>query len=86
MEFKVEAAQLVNEGGVQCVPLVFARPLDPDLPVTLAEESFLKGARVAALDPARAARHGPGVVAFILDDPMDVRWFSAGEVVRLESR
>ena len=86
MEFKVEAAQLVNEGGVQCVPLVFARPLDPGRPVSLGEKSFLKGSRVAALDPARAAERGPGLVAFVLDDPMDVRWFSAGEVVRLESR
>ena len=64
MDFTVEAAQLINEGGVQCVPLVFARPLDAELPVVLADKSFLKGARVAALDPARAAQRGPGVVAF----------------------
>ena len=86
MEFEVEAALLVNEGGVHCTPLVFARPVGGDGPKTLAGRSFLKGLRVAALDPSRGAARGAGLVAFVLDDPMDVREFKPGEVVRLESR
>ena len=85
-EFEVEAAVLVNEGGVQCVPLVFARPVDGNLRVQLAAYSFLGGARVAALDPARAAARGKGLVAFVLEDPMETRSFQPGDVVRLESR
>ena len=86
MEFQVEAALLVNEGGVQCVPLVFARPLRVVPRIDVGPNTFLKGVRVAALDPHRAATRGPGLVAFVLEDPMDVRWFNAGDVVRLESR
>lgn len=87
MEFEVEASMLVNEGGVQCVALVFARPLGaasaaPDL----GARAFLGGARVAGLDPARAARRGAGLVAFVLEDPMDARWFKPGDVARLERR
>jgi hypothetical protein len=86
MKFEVEAALLVNEGGVQCVPLVFARPLDGVAAVRLGKSAFLAGARVAELDPDRAAQRGAGLVAFVLEDPMDVRQFKTGDVVRLESR
>jgi hypothetical protein len=86
MKFEVEASMLVNEGGVQCVPLVFARPLEGALPVRLGKAAFLEGARVSALDPDRAAERGPGLVAFVLEDPMDVRRFQRGDVVGLESR
>lgn len=85
-EFEVEAALLVNEGGVQCVPLVFARPRGGDGRVELGRNPFLGEARVVALDPARAGARGPGLVAFVLDDPMDTRTFQPGDVVRLESR
>ncbi len=86
MQFEVESALLVNEGGVQCTPLVFARPLDGAPPVSVAPRSFLNGARVAGLDPARAAERGRGLVAFVLEDPMDIRDFRAGQVVLLEQR
>jgi len=85
MKFEVEAALLVNEGGVQCVPLVYARPLEGDAAVRLGKAAFLEGARVADLDPARASQRGAGLVAFVLEDPMDVRQFKTGDVVRLES-
>jgi hypothetical protein len=86
MRFEVEAALLINEGGVQCVPVVFARPLESGAGVRLGRASFLEGARVSDLDPARAAERGPGLVAFVLEDPMDIRRFNPGEVVRLESQ
>jgi len=86
MKFEVEASLLVNEGGVQCVPVVFARPLEGGAAVRLTEASFLDGARVSGLDPARAAQRGPGLVAFVLEDPMDARRFQRGDVVMLESR
>ena len=86
MRFQVESSLLVNEGGVQCVPLVFARPLEEGADLRLGRASFLEGARVSALDPARAAERGPGLVAFVLEDPMDIRQFNPGDVVRLESR
>ena len=76
---------LVNEGGVQCVPLVFARPLEAGVPVRLGKAAYLEGARVSALDPGRAAERGPGLVAFVLEDPMDVGRFQPGDVVALES-
>jgi hypothetical protein len=85
-EFEVEASILINEGGVHCVPVVFARPLRKDALVELGERPFLNGVRVAGLDPARAIRRGPGLVAFVLEDPMDVRWFRPGDVARLDSR
>jgi hypothetical protein len=86
MRFEVEAALLINEGGVQCVPVVFARSLESDAHLQLGKAAFLEGARVSALDPARAAERGPGLVAFVLEDPMDVRRFNRGDLVRLESR
>jgi hypothetical protein len=86
MKFQVEASLLINEGGVQCVPVVFARPLEGGGEVRVGRAAFLDGARVAALDPGRAAERGPGLVAFVLEDPMDVRQFKIGDVVRLESR
>jgi hypothetical protein len=86
MEFEVEMALLINEGGVQCVPVVFARPLQRGARIELGTRAFLNEARVAALDPARAAARGPGLVAFVLEDPMDARDFKPGDVVRLESR
>ncbi len=76
---------LVNERGVQCMPVVWARPLSPG-PVRLGARAFLKGVRVASLDEERAADHGPGLVAFVLDDPMDIRDFEPGEKVTLEER
>ena len=85
MKFEVQASMLVNEGGVQCVPLVFARPLERGVPVRLGKAAFLHGARVSTLDPDRASERGPGVVAFVLEDPMDVRKFQRGDVVELES-
>ncbi len=85
MDFEVEASLLINEGGVHCVPVVFARPLR-GAPDALPAKPFLNGARVAALDPVRAARRGPGLVAFVLEDPMDAREFHPGDKARLESR
>ena len=82
-EFEVEASLLVNEGGLHCVPVVFARPLREGAGIELRERRFLGGARVAAVDPVRAAQRGPGLVAFILEDPMDAREFNPGDVVRL---
>ncbi len=84
--FEVEAALLINEGGVQCVPVVFARPLQRGARIELGKRPFLNEARVAALDPARATARGPGLVAFVLEDPMDARDFKPGDVARLESR
>ncbi|HYZ90506.1 MAG TPA: hypothetical protein VE620_14505 [Myxococcales bacterium] len=82
MEFEVEASLLVNEGGLQCVPVVFARPRG-SAPVSVGRQARLNGMRVVSLDPARAAQRGAGLVAFILDDPMDARWFHPGDVVSL---
>jgi len=86
MDFEVEAALLINEGGVQCVPVIFARPLQRGARIELGKRPFLNEARVAALDPARAAERGPGLVAFVLEDPMDAREFKPGDVARLQSR
>jgi len=36
------------------------------------------------MDPAQAKARGPGLVAFVLEDPMDVRSFTPGAIVRLE--
>lgn len=85
VDFEVEASLLINEGGVHCVPVVFARALH-GAPDALPARPFLNGARVAALDPVRAARRGPGLVAFVLEDPMDAREFHPGDKARLESR
>jgi hypothetical protein len=85
-EFDVEASLLVNEGGVQCTAVVFARPVPRDAAVELGENAYLDHARVAGLDPTRAAQRGPGVVAFVLEDPMDARSFAAGDRVRLVRR
>ena len=82
-ELEVEASLLVNEGGLQCVAVVFARtPEQWSVPAT-ASGLVLDGVPVAAVDPARAARRGPGLVAFVLEDPMDSRRFRPGQVVRL---
>ena len=86
MRFEVESALLVNEGGVQCTPLVFARPLKGAPPVSVSPRTFLNGRRIAALDPARAAERGQGLVAFVLEDPMDIREFRAGQIVILDQR
>lgn len=85
LEFQVDAALLVNEGGVQCTPIVFARPLG-DVRFPPQGDWRLKGSRVAGLDPARAHQRGPGLVAFVLEDPMDVRWFRPGEVIQLDTQ
>jgi hypothetical protein len=82
MEFEVDASLLINEGGLQCVPVVFARPRQRST-VQLGRDARLNGARVTSLDAARAAQRGPGLVAFILEDPMDARWFHPGQIVRL---
>jgi D-serine deaminase-like pyridoxal phosphate-dependent protein len=86
VEFLVEAAQLINEGGVHCVPVVFARPLQGRAPVELGARAYLNDMPVQRLDTALAAERGGGVVAFVLEDAMDARWFKPGEVVRLEQR
>ena len=86
MDFEIEAALLINEGSVQCVPVVFARPLQRGARIELGPRPFLNEARVATLDPARAAARGPGLIAFVLEDPMDARDFKPGDVARLESR
>ena len=83
MDFVVEASLLINEGGVQCVPVVFAQPREPGARIELGHAARLNGIPVVSLDLERAARRGPGLVAFILDDPMDARWFHPGDVVRL---
>jgi len=84
-EFEVEDALLINEGGVQCLPVVFARLQRKDARVELGERPLLNGMRVVRLDRTLAIERGPGVVAFVLEDPMDVRWFRPGDVVRLDS-
>ena len=84
--FEVEASLLINEGGVQCTPVVFARPLQAGVNVRMGGKSYLNGLRVAALDPARAAQRGPGLVAFVLEDPMDAREFRPGDKAKFESR
>ena len=86
VEFEVEASLLINEGGVQCTPVVFARPLGGTAPVELPARAFLNDVRVEKLDPARAAVRGPGLVAFVLEDPMDAREFRPGDKARLRSR
>ncbi|MFL5310306.1 MAG: hypothetical protein ACJ79H_07645 [Myxococcales bacterium] len=86
LEFVVEASLLVNEGGVHCTAVVFARPLRTGAQARLGERAFLNGMRVVALDPERAARRGPGLVAFVLEDAMDARQFRPGDRATLESR
>jgi hypothetical protein len=86
MDFEVESALLINEGGVHCVPVVFARPLQGGQPIELGPRAYLNDMPVARVDPALAAERGPGVVAFVLEDAMDARWFHPGDIVRLEMR
>jgi hypothetical protein len=74
---------LINEGGVQCVPVVFAWPLESGSGVELGLRPLLNDLPVAALDPVRAARRGPGLGAFVLEDPMDSGRFQPGDVVHL---
>ena len=85
MEFQVEAAQLINEGGVHCVPVVFARPLQGSRPVEIGPRTYLNDMPVLRLDGALAAERGPGLVAFVLEDPMDVRLFRPGDMASLDS-
>ena len=52
-EIEVEAALLINEGGVQCVPVVFARLLRKDAHVELEDPMDVRWFRpgdVARLD------------------------------------
>src|SRR5437868_4600443 len=84
-EFEVEASLLINEGGVQCVPVVFARLRRKGDRIELGERPLLNGVRVAGLDPAYAMQRGPGLVAFVLEDPMDVRLFRPGDMASLGS-
>lgn len=86
MELQVEASLLINEGGVHCTPVVFVRPLQAGAKVELGPNPFLNDSRVVRLDPAKAAARGPGLVALVLEDPVDARWFQPGDVVRLSSR
>ena len=58
MEFVVEASLLVNEGGVQCTPVVFARPLRSGDRAQLGERAFLNG--IASLRSIRSAPPGAG--------------------------
>ena len=81
--FKVEASLLINEGGLQCVPVVFVHPLEGGASIELVNDPCLDGVRVAAIDPLSAAQRGPGLVAFVLEDPMDAGRFHRGDVVRL---
>jgi len=83
-KFKVEATLLINEGGVHCVPVVFAHPLEEGEPFELGHRPLLRGAPVTSLDPVRAAQRGHGLVAFVLEDPMDARRFRPGDLVTLE--
>lgn len=83
MNFVVERALLVNEGGLQCLPIVFARPLSGDGPSVLGDNAFLNGFRVLRVAPSLAADLGPGLVAFVLEDSMDVRFFHPGDTVHL---
>ena len=55
--FKVEASLLINEGGVQCVPVVFAYPLEGGGDIELGAKPSLQ--RRAA----RGARSGAGCEA-----------------------
>jgi len=82
-KFKVESSLLVNEGGVQCVPLVFAHPVGAQGPLELGSRPLLGGAPVTSVDPVRAAQRGPGLVAFVLEDPMDGLRFHPGDLVTL---
>lgn len=84
LEFEVEASLLVNEGGVHCVAVVFARLPAGAAQPELAEEAYLQGVRVARLDPALARSRGPDFVAFVLEDAMDARSFNPGDRVRLD--
>jgi len=86
MEFDVEESLLINEGGVQCTAVGFALPVPRGAAVELGKNAYLNEARIASLDAARAAQRGPGVVAFVLEDPMDARSFAAGDRVRLVRR
>ena len=85
VELEVEASLLVNEGGVQCVAVVFARLPPGAAQLQLGEEALLGGVRVARTDPALARSRGPGLVAFVLEDAMDARSFRQGDRVRLET-
>src|SRR5947208_9019091 len=85
MEFQVEAAQLINEGGVHCVPVVFARPLQGGRPVELGPRAYLNEMPVLRLDSALAAERGPGVVAFVLGEPRRARLLPAGHMCRVPS-
>jgi hypothetical protein len=84
-ELEIEAALLINEGGVQCVPVVFARLRRKDDRIQLGKRPVLNGAPVARLDPGYAMQRGPGLVAFVLEDPMDVRSFRPGDTAILDS-
>jgi hypothetical protein len=83
-ELEVEASLLVNEGGVHCVAVVFAR-LPPGAPEPrIGDDAFLGGVRVARVDAALARSRGPGLVAFVLEDAMEARTFRPGDRVRLD--
>jgi len=84
-EFEIEAALLINEGGVQCVPVVFARLRPKGGRIELGDRPLLNGVRVVRLDPSFARQRGPDLVAFVLEDPMDVRLFRPGDTARLGS-
>ena len=83
-ELEVEASLLVNEGGLQCVAVVFVRAPERWSAPEAHSGLLLDGVPVASVDPARAARRGPGLVALVLEDPMDSRRFRPGQVVRLD--
>ena len=81
--FKVEASLLINEGGVQCVSVVFAYPLEGGGDIELGAKPSLqrRAARGARSGAGCEARAGAG--AFVLEDPMDSRRFQCGDVVHL---
>jgi hypothetical protein len=86
VELEVEASVLVNEGGVQCVAVVFARLPTGAAQLQVGDEAFLGGVRVARLDQALARSRGPGLVAFVLEDAMEARSFQPGDRVHLDDR
>lgn len=82
----MEASLLVNEGGVHCVAVVFARLPPGAAEPEVGEDAFLGGVRVARVDRALARSRGPGLVAFVLEDAMEARSFQPGDRVRLTNR
>lgn len=83
--FQVESSLLINEGRVQCTAVVFARPLNSGgIDLDVCQGALLGGVAIAGVHSGYAAQRGEGLLAFLLEDPMDVRRFQSGDVVRLQ--